>query len=234
MRFVRAQTSGWQFLLEPEARWLAVECLLMAYRFEKNFHRLYRGALADEIVIWQKKYRYDLNFAARTAYQGMALSLDDARMEYLAARQKWSKIHSNELVPLGRALEFMVTGASKKSAIQKAISSFRSSRAAINKVHATGELDLPDVSGWPAGYRFLSVDSFRERFKRFECVLPYAHIYYRNRDYNAWSDALPEEQNPVVLPEDFEVWNAHFWAELRRTRRIRMQAPSSPIGIKFQ
>ncbi|WP_158644586.1 hypothetical protein [Paracoccus jeotgali] len=234
MRFVKAQTSGWQFLLEPEARWLAVECLLMANRFEQSFHRLYRGALAEEIVTWHKKYRHGLNFAARTAYQGMVVSLDDARMDYLAARREWPKIHSNELVPLGRALDFMVTGASKKSAIQKAISSFRSSRVAINKVHASGGLGLPDVSAWPEGYRFLSVDSFRQRFKRFECVLPYAHIYYRNRDYNAWSDALPEEQNPVILPEDFEVWNAHFWGELLRTRRVRMRAPSSPIGIYFQ
>lgn len=90
------------------------------------------------------------------------------------------------------------------------------------------------MSGWPEGYRFLSVDSFRQRFKRFECVLPYAYIYYRNRDYNAWADVLAEEQNPVILPEDFEVWNAYFWGELTRTRRIRMRAPLLPLGINFQ
>lgn len=234
MKFVKAQTSGWQFILEPEARWVAVECLLMANRFQLSFYRLYRGALADEIVSWHQKYRQNLKFGARTAYQGIAVSLDDARLEYLAARREWPKIHNNELVPLGRALEFMVSGSSKQSAIQKAISSFRRSRAAINKVHAAGEVDLPDVSGWPEGYRFLSVDSFRQRFKRFECVLPYAYIYYRNRDYNAWADVLAEEQNPVILPEDFEVWNAYFWGELTRTRRIRMRAPSLPLGINFQ
>ncbi|UWQ32082.1 hypothetical protein K3555_16100 [Leisingera sp. M527] len=234
MKFVKAQTSGWQFILEPEARWLAVECLLMAARFEKSFHQLYRGALADEIVVWHKKHRKTLDLVARTAYQGIVVSLDESRQDYLAARKEWPKAYSNELVPLGRALEFMVSGSPKQTAIQKAISSFRRSRAAINKVHAAGELDLPDVSGWPEGYRFLSVDSFRQRFKRFECVLPYAYIYYRNRDYNAWSDVIPEERNPVILPEDFEVWNAYFWGELTQSRRIRMRPSSHPLGINFQ
>lgn len=234
MKFVKAQTSGWQFILEPEARWLAVECFLMANRFQVSFYQLYRGALAEEITLWHKKYRRNLNSVARTTYQGMVVALDDARQEYLAARREWPKVHNNELIPLGRALEFMVSGSSKQSAIHKAISSFRCSRAAIRKVHAAGELDLPDVSGWSEGYRFLSVDSFRQRFKRFECVLPYAYIYYRNRDYNAWADVISAEQNPVILPEDFEVWNTYFWGALTKTRRIRMRAPSLPIGIEFQ
>ncbi len=233
MKFVKAQTSGWQFILEPEARWLAVECLLMASRFQLSFYSLYKGALAEEITRWHQKHRRKLNLVARAAYQGMVVAFDDARQEYLAARREWPEVHNNELIPLGRALDYMVLGSSKQAAIAKARVSLGRSRAAIKLGRSNGA-DIPDFSEWPDGYRFLSDDSFRQRFKRFECVLPYAHVYFRNRDYNAWSDALPEEQNPVVLPEDFEHWNQHFWQQLTQTRRIRMRAPAQPLDIIFQ
>lgn len=234
MRELQAQTTGWQFILEPEARWLAVECLLLATRLRLDFNKLYVGALGDEMVSWQRKMGSKLSLVQRAGFQGMTIATDELRIAYLAARHQWVDIHNNELIPLGRALEYMVKGHSKNAAISKAISLYRKRRADIRDINLKGSQKVPPIEAWPSGYRFLSVDSFRQRFKHFECVLPYAYIYYRNRDYNTWAGLIPDERNPVILPEDFEVWNVYFWQKLQETRRIRLRPPSQPVSILFQ
>lgn len=234
MKQLKAQTSGWSFILEPEARWLAVECILMATRLQLNFHKLFWGALGDELVSWQKKNENSLSLLRRAGYQGMTVALDECRIGYLAARTDWAKIHNNELIPLGRALEHMITGSSQKAAINKAIRSYQKIRVDIKGGRNSKNVDIPDFLEWPDGYKFLSVDSFQKRFKYYRCVLPYAYIYYRNRDYNAWAGLIPDEQNPIILPDDFTVWNERMWKQLQDTRRIRFRHPDVPISIKFQ
>lgn len=231
---IKAQTSGWQFIQEPEARWLAVEALLIATRFNLSFGTIYLGAIGEALVDWQKKHYPMTSLLAKAGYQGMTIALDGARMEYLAAKRDWSDVQTNELIPLGRVLEFMIQGLSQQAAIGKTQRLYLNIKSDIARSRKLTSRDVPHIADWPDGYRHLSYDSFQKRFGHFKCVLPYVHIYFRNRDYNAWADILPEEQNPVVLPHDFSEWNATFWKQLESSRRIRLRAPNEKITISFQ
>ena len=178
MMELKAKTAGWAFLSEPEARWLAVECLLIATRFNHDF--------------------------------------------------------KNDLIPLGRALEKMAIGSSKQQAIAQTVKSWRIFRSDLAKSRKEKLLPEKFAENWPFRYTGLSSETFGLRFKQYKNVLPYVHIYYRNRDYNAWADFIPAEQTPVIHPDDFDTWNTYFWKQLIDTRRIRLRKPSEPVRLLFQ
>jgi len=234
MKELRAKTSGWAFLSEPEARWLAIECLLIATRFNQDFNKVYLGALSDELVTWQRLNGASLSIVERAAYQAMAVAADEFRISYRASRDKWSDIHNNDLIPLGRVLEQMVMGSSKQKAIGHTLKSWTIFRSDLAKSRKEKLLSEKYAENWPTRYTGLSSETFELRFKQYKSVLPYVHIYYRNRDYNAWADFVPEEKNPIILPCDFDEWNTYFWKQLIDTRRIRFRKPMEPIRVIFQ
>lgn len=234
MKELKAKTVGWAFLSEPEARWLAVECLLIATQFNQDFNKVYMGALVDELVTWQRLNGASLSIKERDSYQLMAVTADEFRISYRVSREKWADIHNNDLIPLGRVLEQMALGSSQKQAIAKTIKSWRIFRSDLAKSRKQNQLPEKYAENWPVRYTGLSTETFENRFRKYKCVLPYVHIYYRNRDYNAWSDFIPAELNPVILPCDFDTWNTQFWKQLTDTRRIRHRKPAEPVRIIFQ
>lgn len=234
MKELKAKTAGWAFLSEPEARWLAVECLLIATRFNHDFNKVYLGALSDELLTWQRLNGGSLNIVERAGYQAMAVAADEFRISYRASREKWSDIHNNDLVPLGRVLEQMAIGSSKQQAIAQIVKSWRIFRSDLAKSRKEKLLPEKCAENWPFRYKGLSSETFALRFKQYKNVLPYVHIYYRNRDYNAWADFIPAEQTPVIPPDDFDTWNTYFWKQLIDTRRIRLRKPSEPVRLIFQ
>ncbi len=186
-RVIIVKTSGFPFIDEEAASWLAMETLVVSIGTGSEFYDLYLGLLAQRFFDWLNDNQESLSETRRSKLLGQVLKLDRARTNARTTMAESDAFFSEVVSPLGRAVSLIWRdGISKSVALTE---------QAAYGAYLHWQTDPKHEKIWPKAMSDVSVRTLERRWAQYQTVLPHIMLIYLRQS------ALQREQQPPLVKD---------------------------------